>query len=385
VRERIRTNIAPKKIKHDIKKKIDRAIVGCQFLQRAGAKEGEDGRIGTPSSDQRPMIIPVALSRLRMIKETNPSRLALCIMLAKGNHVAGTFLHSVVYWSKYGRAEIPNVDGYWIANNRNWWRREVCLGLRQYDRAVAKLATWGLIEKRQWWFGGRNILFIRPTSLTQDFLASAKTWAAAKELVLEIIANTSDHMLSELSPSGKPGLPNSEVSKGNAKVGNSGMPASAISNNIKHYQNLFEIKEDTPTSAPSASPTCAIGAGLKTKEEVNAGKKSKINKYEQSMHSYPLPEKDAGIDQVFSLKQLCQIWTKALDAEYPETKPNILTSKPKGNLAEIYQRLGDVSVKNGSVDFRPQAGDIIVYAVQYWPQVMNNHWGKKSPYPDLRS
>lgn len=165
-----------------------------------------------------------------MIKETTPSRLALCIMLAKGNHLTGAFLYSIVYWSQYGRAKIPHADGYWVANTRIWWCREICLTLRQYDRAVAKLATWGLIEKRQWWFGRRNILYIRPTSLTKDFLASAKSWAAAKELVLEIIANTSDPMLSELSPSGKPGLPNSEVSNGNAKVGNQGMPTSAISN-----------------------------------------------------------------------------------------------------------------------------------------------------------
>jgi hypothetical protein len=44
-------------------------------------------------------------------KETNPSRLPLCVMLAEGKHMAGVLLERAVYWSQYGRAKIPHVEG----------------------------------------------------------------------------------------------------------------------------------------------------------------------------------------------------------------------------------------------------------------------------------
>src|SRR5579862_8172845 len=61
------------------------------------------------------------------IKETNPNRLALCVMLAGGNHTAGALLERAVYWKQYGAAAIPNVEGKWIANPRLWWMREAHL------------------------------------------------------------------------------------------------------------------------------------------------------------------------------------------------------------------------------------------------------------------
>ena len=53
----------------------------------------------------------------------------------------------------------------------------------QYDRTILKLEKWNLIERRQWWFGRRNILFVRPTKVTADYVTAATTWKAATEFV----------------------------------------------------------------------------------------------------------------------------------------------------------------------------------------------------------
>lgn len=187
-----------------------------------------------------------------------------------------------------------------------------------------------------------------------------------------------------LSQSGKPGLPNSEVSKGDAETGVPGMPVSATSKYMKHLQHLSEMGKDIPTGAASASPICAIGPGLTLKEQVTPGKKNKMSTQNQSAQLYPGTEKSAAPTvPAFSLHQLCQIWTKAVNAEQPQPNPHILTPKQKGKLAEIYQALADMSDASGSHDFRPHAADIIVYSVQHWAEVIADIWAKKSLYPDV--
>lgn len=121
-----------------------------------------------------------------MNKETDPHKLQLCIMLARGDHMAGALLHVINYWSQYSKAKIPGVDGVWRAKERTWWMREGQLSTRQYDRSIAKLAVDGLIEKRQYPFAGRTILHVRPTSKTKSFLAAATTWNAALEVLAQM-------------------------------------------------------------------------------------------------------------------------------------------------------------------------------------------------------
>jgi hypothetical protein len=76
-------------------------------------------------------------------------------------------------------------EGEWVANDREWWMREVQLSEGQLDRALAKLDDFDLIERRQAKFAGRNIVHVRPSKLTADILASAKTWDAAAEILAE--------------------------------------------------------------------------------------------------------------------------------------------------------------------------------------------------------
>jgi hypothetical protein len=116
-------------------------------------------------------------------KDTNPDSLALCIMLARGDHAAGTLLHKIKYWSQYGKAAIPGVEGKWCANDRPWWMREAQLTLKQYNRAAASLTKLNLIEKKQYPFAGANILHVRPSQTTLDFLAASQTWDVAFEVM----------------------------------------------------------------------------------------------------------------------------------------------------------------------------------------------------------
>jgi hypothetical protein len=115
--------------------------------------------------------------------DTNPNRPSLCVLLARGDHVSGMLLDRICHWAQYGKATIKDVDGKWIANDRIWWMREAQLSPGQSDRSIAKLTNLGLIEKRQHPFAGRNIMHVRPSTLTKDIIASAKTWDMASEIM----------------------------------------------------------------------------------------------------------------------------------------------------------------------------------------------------------
>jgi hypothetical protein len=118
------------------------------------------------------------------VKDTNPNNVSICVLLARGDHAAGLLLDRINFWSDKGKAKIPGTEGHWCANDRPWWMREAQLSLRQYNLAAAKLVKLGLIEKRQYPFAGRNVLHVRPSTLTNDILASAKTW----DMALEVLA-----------------------------------------------------------------------------------------------------------------------------------------------------------------------------------------------------
>ena len=121
-----------------------------------------------------------------MIDDTNPDPLALCVMLAQGDHAAGLLLYKIRHWAKYGKAEKPGVEGTWRANDKPWWMREARLSSGQYDRAIAKLKEYELVEKCQYWFGPRNIGYVRLSSKTRDFLTAATTWDVAFELLAQM-------------------------------------------------------------------------------------------------------------------------------------------------------------------------------------------------------
>ena len=121
-----------------------------------------------------------------MKNDTDPHKLELCIMLARGDHAAGVLLHKIHYWSQYSTAKIPGIEGVWRAKERAWWMREAQLSSGQYDRAIAHLAKHELVEKCQYWFGGLNILHVRPSNKTRNFLASATTWDVALEVLAQM-------------------------------------------------------------------------------------------------------------------------------------------------------------------------------------------------------
>lgn len=122
-------------------------------------------------------------------------------MLARGDHAAGVLLHKIHYWSQYSKAKIPAVEGVWRAKERSWWMREAQLSSRQYDRNIAKLAKYELIEKRQYPFAGRTILHVRPSNTTKDFLSAATTWDVALEILDQMGVPTQTKPKTQITPS----------------------------------------------------------------------------------------------------------------------------------------------------------------------------------------
>lgn len=217
--------------------------------------EGDDGSdgiaIGPPSSDSGPVTVSrslwnsvVAYNSSSKQNLTYPSRNALCVKLVGNDHVAAHLLISVVHWAKYGNAEIPGVHGKWVANSRDWWMRECCLSPSQYDRSIAKLKKRSLVETRQWWFGRRNILHVRPTKIALDYVASATTWLAAAQFM-------PDPYFAEIDDPTLGNLVISNVDGEDEKLGSS---KTVISNNIS---NLHKNQTSKPKCAAPASPSCA--------------------------------------------------------------------------------------------------------------------------------
>jgi hypothetical protein len=299
--------------------------------------------------------------------------------------MAGVLLYSILYWFKYGRAVIPGEEGYWVAHTRRWWCREACLSLRQYDRAIAKLAEWRLVEKRQWWFGRRNILYVRPTSKVENFLIAAKTWAAADELVAAMFDLGQPQLAENCNPSSL----KVEISNVFSEDGDPSLPGSEISNNIIHSHNSFGIKKNNiPTSPLPASPSCATNQSHK-KEISGEGKKSKKSK---NSHPVKLEHSNTAyhVAPAYTLQQLLNIWEAAAGKYYAQALAAgkfELPSGPEdlGALAEINEALTGFYKKGiGDLSFQPFAGDIIAYAVEHWADLDSDDWGKKKPYPSVK-
>jgi hypothetical protein len=247
---------------------------------------------------------------------TNPSRGVLCIMLAGRNHMSGVFLASIIHWAKYGKAVIAGAPGYWVANRRKWWMKECCLTASQYDRTICKLEKLGLIERRQWWYGGKNILFLRPTEKTRSYIASAATWIAAEQF----LGYPSTGSALEFGGYEKPSLTEVASSNENVKNHEPGLADEQIS---KHISNFLNNQTSKPTSAAAASPPCA-DENLKAQSKKISGKDTITE----------------GANNKIVLQKAALAWTSWLAGKYPDEVQSgkiVIELKPKelGKLAIV--------------------------------------------------
>ena len=301
--------------------------------------------------------------------ETVPSRIALCVKLAHSNHMAGVLLYRIVFWKQYARAKIKGETGEWIANDRAWWMREAQLSSDQYDRTISKLEKWNLIERRQWWFGRRNILFVRPTKVTADYVTAAKTWQAADEYV-------DDEMGHEvtISKSTDQSSANLLSSKGVSVTAKPGSAMPLISNNNENLQVFY--KEKLHCAHP-ASPSCAKETKFQKKEIPG---EDKITIIQSHFFAIPLAQlqKTPSIYPYPPLKYLIAIWAAATKDHYGNHACGSLSPKEKGIMAELYYALHGAAAY-GEENLQSRAGDIIAYAIKHWSQLK-----MKKPHPDLK-
>jgi hypothetical protein len=313
------------------------------------------------------------------MQETKPNRLALCIMLTHRDHMAGVLLERAVHWIRHAKATIPGTEGEWIANVREWWMQEAQLSYDQFDRASRLLRRMKLIEKRQWWFARRNILYLRPTEKTLDFIAAAQTWKGAQEFYEDCSIDEEISDFTELADSESAEPPSSEIAEagsatklnpnGYSKFAN---PSSAEAPNSKYINNThgkLHIGEKQSGALP-ASPACAKTTKAHQKKE-KPGKESKkkpvvtnavSTKTKVEWASTSAPE--------HTLPHLIAVWRAgmmkyfghpaALSAMYA------LSAKKKGSLAEIFQSLSEVNGPDGKENWQTRATDILVHAIREW-------------------
>src|SRR4051812_4256573 len=178
------------------------------------------------------------------ISETTPSNIALCVKLA-GNHARGVLLFRIHHWIRYATIEIPNFEGVWIANPRSFWELEAQLSPSQCDRALAALEQAELIERRQYWFGRKNVLHVRPTETTCNFIAGAKTWKAAEEFFPGAIESS------------KSDDPSPSKSSNSDQIINSGQLGITKMQNSNNIGTLLPNKHTVLQSAQPAAPACS--------------------------------------------------------------------------------------------------------------------------------
>ena len=81
---------------------------------------------------------------------TWPSDLAKCILLCRGKHAdAAQLLLRICHWHKYAKISLSGSSGRWIANDREFWQREVRLSKDQCDRCLSRLEDWRCSIRRQ--------------------------------------------------------------------------------------------------------------------------------------------------------------------------------------------------------------------------------------------
>ena len=283
-------------------------------------------------------------------------------MLAGKDHQAGVLLHGVVHWIKHASATIPKVPGKWVANDHEFWKRETQLSRDQLSRNLKYLAERGLIERRQWWWGRSNILYVRPTQKVSEFLSAATTWPAAYELVKE----AKNHQ-TEISKIADP----SSVKLLNCKLSNTAQLTSAdllISNNI---ETEHTTQHKVLTSGSSAMPTYPVEK-MQTAQK-NSGKKktefSFVDCFEKDEMKLPV---------VVTVAEASAVWLTSMASHFPgHATGSDLAAKQKGALALIVQGLENLHGSNGIVKFQHHTADILEFGLHHWKK-----WGKKSVAPD---
>ncbi len=264
--------------------------------------------------------------------ESNPPS-TVCHASGRKAH-SGRAARTCRFLKQYGHARITDVEGEWIANPRHWWMQEAQLSPAQYDRASAKLAELKLIEKCQWWYGRKCILFLRPTALTMDFLAAAKTWQAAYELLEEPQYG--------FSVSANPGVANLLKSK---KFSKNAKPSSAISLNPKDIKTLHGNlhKEGVYPCAHQAAPSCTKITG-QSKKEI-PGKKEKAKPATFKKTANPSSGSSGSLPTVSLLRNA---WHTGMHQYYGDavtTSSAVFEFPPKewGSLGLIIDRLREIS------------------------------------------
>ncbi|MHC2795515.1 hypothetical protein ACVINZ_004527 [Mesorhizobium jarvisii] len=303
---------------------------------------------------------------------THPSRLALCIILARSNHAMGVLLHSIVYWAKYGKAVIPKATGTWVANERSFWMQEARLSSDQYDRCIRSLHKWQLIEKRQWWFGGKNILHVRPSTATLDYLQSASTWEAANELAPAT-------MHGSISKMAEPG---SAVLLKSNEVGNSAEPETVKPLNSKSVIHGSVI--DGLKALTGEHPATPAFAG-EEKSKASYGKGNNSMAAAQPAGAMELPE---DYPMKPTIAEMREVWSKAVDKYYGDLfndQPccGSLSAKDIGQLALFLESLSSILTSQESqLDFTGSALDVLHYAVRCWGEWTAGLWmAHKQKFP----
>ena len=306
--------------------------------------------------------------------ETTPARIALCVKLAHCNHMAGVLLYRIVFWAQYSSAKINGVIGVWTANDRAWWMREAQLSSDQYDRTISKLEKWNLVERRQWWFSGRNILFVRPTEVTSDYLAAAKTWQAAAEFVGDQMGQE-EHL--EISKSADQSSANLLHSNGLSTIAKPGSAMALISNNSENLQDYYKEKLN---GAHPASPSYAKETNFQ-KKEIPGENKIGIKQThfaENFTTALPLAQLEKTGSTFPTLNDLIAIWAAVTKDHFGNHPCGSLSPKEKGIMAMLYVALFGNAL-DGDENLQSRSGDIIAYAIKHWSQLKMD-----KPDPNLK-
>jgi DNA-binding MarR family transcriptional regulator len=294
-------------------------------------------------------------------KPTNPSKLALCIMIAGDDHRDGVLLERIMWWWKYASLRIPKKTGEWIANKHEFWKKEARLSPDQLTRSLKRLESKGLIERTQYWFRGRNILYLRPTAKTVEFLQAATTWSAADELIADVENHTT-----EISKSAKPTLAKSLNCNKLSKIAES---TSADLPNSNYIKTKHKIQHKEPTSGSSAPPTYPGKKKNYDNEGSDSENMSKAEFYQEA---------DGDPESVMSVAGATTSWIKSVKANCPSHPELKLSAKQKGAIALIAQSLGEFSNQhNKTVSVQVHTADILDFGISHWAK-----WKSKSGNPD---
>lgn len=296
----------------------------------------------------------------KKIKETAPSPLARCIVLARGSHVAGVLLAAIIYWFKYASKKLPKAEGNWIAHKRTWWMREAQLSRDQIDRALRKLDEWDLIERRQWWFGNRNILYVRPTPLATNFIHATTTWAAVHEFTAGLAC----------SAEGGPGHSKKKKVTSAETVNSNGVsthadPGSATNQNSNNINNVLDKQIDIPSNAFSASPSCVMDETLDSTSGENKETTKKKIKNDIPHTSFN------GVTTLFVANVWIAAYNKYVAKESANDLIEGLAGKDLGHIALLLKSLRETA---GWGHLENNAANILAFMIQNWDHI--DHYGK---------